>query len=235
MKKFSYYKLKRKLNMKQKLLIVEDDEDMVRALQYVLSDYDCFFCHTLQQGLHQWDHQWNLILLDLGLPDGDGLDLLKMVRLESDVPVLILSGRDEENTMIEAYAQKGDDFIVKPVRLPVLKAKIDRLLTRNGQQRFGDIILSIGTNTLYGEKEIVLTGTETAILEPLFAAGTYAVSMDRILRSIWNCTGCECSPQTLSVRISGLRKKLEGTGLMLTGTRNAGYQLAKREDERCGR
>lgn len=213
--------------MKQKLLIVEDDEDMIRALKYVLSDYDCFFCHTLKQGLHQWHHQWNLILLDLGLPDGDGLDLLKTIRLESDVPVLIISGRDEENTMIEAYAQKGDDFIVKPVRLPVLKAKLDRLLTRNEQQSFGEIILSTGTNTLYGEKAVVLTRTETAILKPLFEAGTYAVSMDRILRSIWNCTGCECSPQTLSVRISGLRKKLTGSGLILAGTRNVGYWLKR--------
>ena len=92
--------------MKHRILILEDDPDMREALEYALSDFDCLFCSTLAQGFKEWTRGWDLIILDLSLPDGNGLELLQVVRLESDVPVLVFSGRKEESVILDAYAQK---------------------------------------------------------------------------------------------------------------------------------
>lgn len=75
--------------MKHQILVLEDDMDMQEALRVSLRDFDCLFCMTLAQGLQEAAGDWDLILLDLGLPDGNGLELLQAVRLESDVPVLV--------------------------------------------------------------------------------------------------------------------------------------------------
>ena len=120
--------------MKHQILVLEDDMDMQEALRVSLRDFDCLFCMTLAQGLQEAAGDWDLILLDLGLPDGNGLELLQAVRLESDVPVLVLSAQTDQPVILEAYAQKADDYITKPVRLPVLKAKIGRLLEREDRK-----------------------------------------------------------------------------------------------------
>ncbi|WP_289833240.1 response regulator transcription factor [Faecalibaculum rodentium] len=228
---FRYDKGKGKENMKHRILILEDDPDMREALEYALSDFDCLFCSTLAQGFKEWTRGWDLIILDLSLPDGNGLELLQVVRLESDVPVLVFSGRKEESVILDAYAQKGDDYITKPVRLPVLKAKISRMLDRTEIRRFEGYSLEVSKNALSGLCPVQLTRTETAVLEPLFGSGYHAVSAERIIRSVWTRTGHDMSLKTLSVRLSGLRKKLKPAGLAVLGSRVHGYWLQRTEDE----
>lgn len=142
--------------MKHQILVLEDDMDMQEALRVSLRDFDCLFCMTLAQGLQEAAGDWDLILLDLGLPDGNGLELLQAVRLESDVPVLVLSAQTDQPVILEAYAQKADDYITKPVRLPVLKAKIGRLLENALDFTSGPITLAAGRNPLDQSCELTI-------------------------------------------------------------------------------
>lgn len=217
--------------MKHQILVLEDDMDMQEALRVSLRDFDCLFCMTLAQGLQEAAGDWDLILLDLGLPDGNGLELLQAVRLESDVPVLVLSAQTDQPVILEAYAQKADDYITKPVRLPVLKAKIGRLLEQEDIRQFGTVTLYVSGCRMDGAAEVMLTGTETAVLEPLFAAAGKPVSSQRILRSVARRTGFDMSLETLSVRFSGLRRKLGKSGLMIRGDRRHGYWLEEADHE----
>ncbi|WP_276813084.1 response regulator transcription factor [Faecalibaculum rodentium] len=211
-----------------KILIVEDDPGYAKGLQMAFQDWPVRWCRSLDSALKALAARepFSLVLLDLGLPDGDGAELLKWIRTYSDIPVLILTGRDEEEVILESYRHQADDFLVKPVRLPVLKAKVSRILERNSILRIPGCRLNLELGILETEgQSFSLTETQAAILQPLFEMSGKTVSADRIRRSILSRTSFDMSANTISARISDLRKMLREAGLTLSGTRQTGYRI----------
>lgn len=209
-----------------RICIVEDNRDLAVTLRDVLDPEACQLCFTRDQGLAECEKEWDLLLLDVRLPDGSGLDVARAVRVHSDVPILFLSSDEREATMLEVFESGCDDYIVKPVRLNVLRKKIQALLQRSGYCKvlhFGQTEFCPENRRLKKENlHLDLSGTETALLRPLFL---HPCQAETLVRAVRHETGRDMSPATFSSRLSTLKKKLVPFGVTITGRRNTGYQL----------
>ena len=153
------------------------------------------------------------LVLDLGLPDLDGLDLLKMVRSVADVPVLVLTAREDEATILAAFDGGADDYVVKPVSGPQLSARISALL-RRGRPDTGDVLTVGGLEIRLGPREAVfdgrlleLTAKEFDVLAHLAARPGQVVSKEDLHAAVWKApAGTE--GRTVDVHLSTIRKKL---------------------------
>ena len=155
----------------------------------------------------------DLLVLDLGLPDLDGLDLLKMVRRVAAVPVLVLTAREDEATILAAFDGGADDYVVKPVSGPQLSARVFALLRRGGVEqseviRLGGLEIRRGPReaTLDGQT-LELTAKEFDVLAYLAARPGTVVPKEELHAAVWKApAGTE--GRTVDVHISNLRKKL---------------------------
>ena len=155
----------------------------------------------------------DLLILDLGLPDLDGLDLLKMVRSVAEIPVLILTAREDEANILTAFDGGADDYVVKPVSGPHLSARVSALLRRVGTEktdliRVGGLEIRPGPReaTLDGKK-LELTAKEFDVLAYLAARPGTVVSKEDLHAAVWKVpAGTE--GRTVDVHLSTLRKKL---------------------------
>ena len=131
--------------------IIEDDRLLNQALNKMLTDkgYDTTCAHSREEALALSVDRIDLFLIDIGLPDGDGLKLYRELKAEKDVPAIFLTARDEEQDMLAAFDTGADDYVVKPFSMKVLLKRIEVVLKRN---REGSV-LTCGDITLYsGEK-----------------------------------------------------------------------------------
>ena len=153
------------------------------------------------------------LVLDLGLPDLDGLDLLKMVRAVSDLPVLVLTAREDEATILTAFAGGADDYVVKPISGPQLSARMAALL-RRGATEAGDTLVVGGLEIRIGPREAILDGRtleltakEFDVLAYLAARPGTVVPKDELHAAVWKApTGTE--GRTVDVHLSTIRRKL---------------------------
>lgn len=154
-----------------------------------------------------------LLVLDLGLPDLDGLDLIKMIRSVAEIPVLVLTAREDEQTVLSAFDGGADDYVVKPVSGPQLSARVAALLRRSSKQKtevlkVGQLEIHLGPRQVFFEsQEIELTAKEFDVLAYLAARSGTVVSKEELHAAVWKSpTGTE--GRTIDVHISTLRKKL---------------------------
>ena len=138
--------------------IIEDDRLLNQALNKMLTDkgYDTTCAHSREEALVLSADRIDLFLIDIGLPDGDGLKLYRELKAEKDVPAIFLTARDEEQDMLTAFETGADDYVVKPFSMKVLLKRIEVVLKRNKE---GDI-LTCGDITLYPEKKQVFSDAE---------------------------------------------------------------------------
>jgi DNA-binding response OmpR family regulator len=155
----------------------------------------------------------DVVILDLGLPDLDGLDLLKMIRSIAEVPVLVLTAREDEQTVLHAFDEGADDYVVKPVSGPQLSARIAALLRRSSKQKnevvkIGDLEIHLAPRKVFFEnKELELTAKEFDLLAYLADRPGTVVSKEELHAAVWKApVGTE--GRTIDVHISTLRKKL---------------------------
>ena len=153
------------------------------------------------------------LVLDLGLPDLDGLDLLKMVRAVSDLPVLVLTARENEATILAAFDGGADDYVVKPISGPQLSARVTALLRRANADT-GDVLAVGGLEIRLGPREaeldgrlLELTAKEFDVLAHLAARPGQVVSKEDLHAAVWKApAGTE--GRTVDVHLSTLRKKM---------------------------
>ena len=153
------------------------------------------------------------LVLDLGLPDLDGLDLLKMVRSVTDLPVLVLTAREDEATVLNAFEGGADDYVVKPISGPQLSARLAALLRRGNAETdetlaVGGLTIHLGSRkaNIYGQP-MELTAKEFDVLAHLAARPGQVVSKNDLYAAVWkNPSGSE--GRTIDVHLSTLRKKL---------------------------
>jgi len=218
-----------------RILVVEDDEDIAQALQRSLrmEGYEVRTAPDGEAGLDQVrSFAPDLVILDLGLPRVDGLEVARVLRSDDDVPILILTARDALESRVEGLDAGADDYLVKPFERQELLARMRALLRRRPPRgsaplRVGDLSLNADTHdVLRGERAIDLTQREFELLEYLMRNERIVISRQRLLDEVWGYDPFSTT-NTIEVFVSNVRRKLEAEGepRLLHTIRGAGYVL----------
>ncbi|MEO8096978.1 MAG: response regulator [Acidobacteriota bacterium] len=207
--------------MKPLILLVEDDAQIRRFLRAALEaeDYRLHECQTVADAIAQAAaRQPELVLLDLGLPDGDGLDVIRSIRESSQIPILILSARERERDKIAALDLGADDYVAKPFAIGELLARIRAALRRAAvvaqdgagtSIRFGRVEVDLEKRVIRVDgDEVHLTPNEYKLLQVLIRHAGKVLTHRQLLQEVWGPNQTE-QAQYLRVYIAQLRKKLE--------------------------
>jgi two-component system response regulator MprA len=218
-----------------RVLVVEDDADIADVLRRSLRN-EGYEVRTSADGVEALDMAAgfvpDLVVLDLGLPGLDGVEVCRRLRQEGDVPILILTARTETEDRVTGLDSGADDYLVKPFERNELLARIRALLRRRPPRgaaslEVGDLTLNPDTREVKrGEREIELTNREFELLEFLMRNERLVVSRERLLDEVWGYDPTAAT-NTIDVFISNLRRKLENGGepRLLHTKRGAGYVL----------
>jgi two-component system, OmpR family, response regulator VicR len=202
-----------------KILIIEDSKSIVEAVSLVLQirwpDVKIVSTSSGEKGIEIADKQApDIIILDLGLPDISGFDVLKSIRLFSNIPIIILTVRSEEGDIVKSLEWGADDYMVKPFKQLELLARIQGILRRNTQR--GEETLACGNlrfnpvtqRLISGKNEVKISHTEGLILAQLMRNAGNPVSYSNLAEAMWGADFPEAS-ESIKVHIRNLRKKLE--------------------------
>jgi two-component system response regulator MprA len=218
-----------------RVLVVEDDEAIADVLRRTLRQEG----HEVRSSIDgvealvaAEEFVPDLVILDLGLPDLDGVEVCRRLRSESDVPILILTARGELGDRVVGLDSGADDYLVKPFERQELLARLRALMRRRPPRGsaalvVGDLRLNPDTREVTrGEREIELTNREFELLEYLMRNEKLVVSRERLLEEVWGYDPLAMT-NTIDVFISNLRRKLEegGEDRLLHTKRGAGYVL----------
>lgn len=215
------------------MLLVEDDDGVADALADVLTKvgHRTTRCRSGAQALTA-HHDADLVLLDLGLPDADGFDILRKVRSVSAVPVVVVTARSDERSVVRGLRLGADDYLVKPVRMVELLARIEavdrRARARAGAAvpvvEVGDVRIDLESRqVMVSGEQVSLTRKEFAVLAAIAARRGTAVSRQQVMDEVWGDAYLAVS-RSLDVHIAQLRAKLGRPGLLAT-IRGYGYRL----------
>lgn len=222
----------------KKILLVDDDEDLREALadQLVLTeDFDVFEADSGGTGLERAKEAiYDLVILDVGLPDMDGRELCRLMRKQGvKCPVLMLTGHDSDADTILGLDAGANDYVSKPFKFPVLLARIRAQLRQHEQSE--DAVFTLGPYTFKpaakmlideNDRKIRLTEKETNILKFLYRAQDGVVPRDVLLHEVWGYNA-GVTTHTLETHIYRLRQKIEpdpGNARLLV-TESGGYRL----------
>ncbi len=203
-----------------KILLLEDDLSLINGLSFALqkAGYDLDIARTVQEADHIWQEgRYDLLILDVTLPDGSGFEICRKVRKVSSVPIIFLTASDEETSIIMGLDIGGDDYITKPFKLAVLMSRIHAILRRSQrfQQPPGDVHSNgITLQLLEGRAwkdgvPLELTAGEYKLLRLLMENPDVILSAEQIMGKLWDCEGNFVDGNTLAVYIRRLRAKLE--------------------------
>ena len=216
--------------MSARIMLVEDDAYLREGLCELLEKegYTVESACNCSEGRNIFNKSvFNLVILDVMLPDGNGLELCTEIRNQgSNVPILFLTACDEEFQIVRGLDAGADDYVTKPFRLLELLSRVRALLRRRNsvatyQNR--DLVVDIGTMSVKKNGEnVILTPTEFQILATLIQNSGIIVTRNNLLEKIWDCDGNFIDDNTLSVHISRLRDKIGADHI--TTVRGTGYR-----------
>jgi two-component system, OmpR family, response regulator MprA len=218
-----------------RVLVVEDDDDIADILRRSLRN-EGYEVRTSADGIEALDVAAgflpDVVVLDLGLPGLDGVEVCRRLRSDGDVPILMLTARAETEDRVTGLDSGADDYLVKPFERKELLARIRALLRRrpprgSASLEVSDLVLNPDTREVRrGEREIELTNREFELLEFLMRNERLVVSRERLLDEVWGYDPMAAT-NTIDVFISNLRRKLEegGETRLLHTKRGAGYVL----------
>jgi two-component system response regulator MprA len=221
--------------MKEKILIIEDDEAILKVLHRVLSyeGYEIFKALNGQQGLNSArENRPDLVILDIMLPGMDGLEVCRRLRLGGSIPILMLTAKDTIQDRVTGLDAGADDYLVKPFEVEELLARLRALLRRTKSDRqpvltFADLTLDTNTRQAYRKgREINLTATEYDLIELFLQHPRQVLTREVIFDRVWGYDfGGESN--VLDVYIRYLRQKLEeaGESRLIFTIRGVGYVL----------
>lgn len=224
--------------MKERILMIEDDQVFVKMIQRALSNQGYLIEIALdgEQGLMAArNFRPDLVILDWMLPGIDGITVCQRLRVEGRVPILMLTGKDHVQDRIQGLDSGADDYLVKPVELGELLARIRALLRRTQQERaavlaFADLTLDASSRMAHrGDREIALTAKEYELLELMMRFPQKVLSRELIYERVWGYDfGGESN--VLDVYIRYLREKLESSGepRLIYTARGVGYVLKEK-------
>lgn len=223
----------------KRLLLVEDDEAIALGLDYSLSqeNYEVIVCSnasTAKQAIMK--EEFDIALLDISLPDGNGFELCKLVKEIKDVPVIFLTARDDEGSVVMGLDIGGDDYITKPFRIRELQSRIRSVLRRSGKKHednqvlhYGDVEVNISEGKVRKKGEdLFLTALEYRLFLTLINNEGHVITRNQLLESIWDVSGEFVNDNTLTVYIKRLREKIEDdpqNPTIIKTERGLGYRI----------
>lgn len=227
----------KELNM-SRILLLEDDLSLVNGLSFAFKKqgFELKIARTLKEADELWSEgKYDLLVLDVSLPDGTGFEFCKKVRLTSKIPIIFLTASDEEMNIIMGLDIGGDDYITKPFKLGVLISRINALLRRANAFNAADTELqsnSIKVLLLQGQafkngELLDLTAAEYKLLCLFMRNPNIVLSKEQILDKLWDCDGNYIDSSTLTVYMRRLRMKIEDNPSdpqMLLTVRRMGYK-----------
>ncbi|MBV8079134.1 MAG: response regulator transcription factor [Actinobacteria bacterium] len=223
------------------ILLVDDEPSLVRGLKYALEreDYDVVVAEDGLRGAEAArSRTFDLVLLDVMMPHLSGIELCRLIRAESDVPIIMLTAKDAENDLITGLESGADDYVTKPFSAAVLLSRIRALLRRraleqaNGGRELTRVVGGISIDLARDEVEVdgrpvSLTPSEFKILALLAAAPNVTHTREEIMEHLWGSSFIG-DAHTCEVHISSLRKKIERDPRVaerLVTVRGVGYLL----------
>ncbi len=222
-----------------KILFVEDDQAIALGLVYSLEKegYEVIHCVSQKAALGLLEAQvFDLLLLDVSLPDGDGYTICKQAKHLHDVPVIFLTALDDEVNVVMGLDLGGDDYVTKPFRIKELLSRIKSVLRRYQKEAL-DIVqiqhleIHIREGKVYREgSEVFLTALEYRLLMVFVNHQGQVLSRSQLLEGIWDVAGDFVNDNTLSVYIKRLREKLEKDAAepeIIKTIRGRGYRMEK--------
>ena len=220
-----------------KILIVEDDLSLINGLSFAIKKqgYELDIVRTSAEADKIWgNRKYDLVILDVSLPDGSGFDICRKIREASKMPIIFLTAADEETDIIMGLDIGGDDYITKPFKLSVLMSRINAILRRsNGFKNDAELNSNgITVKLLKGEvykngERIDLTAGEYKLLCMFMENPDIVLSSEQILGRLWDCDEKFVDNNTLTVYIRRLRTKIEdepSEPKMIVTVRGMGYK-----------
>ncbi|MCM1127280.1 MAG: response regulator transcription factor [Lachnospiraceae bacterium] len=197
------------------ILIVEDDKPLNDGIALSLNGTKILQAYNLREARALLDETVDLMILDVNLPDGSGLDFCREVRASCQMPVIFLTANDMELDIVAGLASGADDYITKPFSLAVLRARIDAVMRRRMPASevyeqggfffdFGNMVFRVG------ETAVNLSRTEQKLLKLLVSNRGITLSRDKLIDRIWSDGAEFVEENALSVAVGRLRQKLEG-------------------------
>ncbi len=223
-----------------RLLLVEDNHPLADVICRALQQ--CGYVIDWAQNGHEADswiagQNYDVVLLDLGLPDADGADVLRRLRTSGKhVPVLILSAREAVDERVRLLDLGADDYVVKPIALNELEARIRSLIRRSHGIADPELIISalrldtVGHRALVDDRPLELSSRELAALEYIAIRARRIVTKEQLLQALYGWQDDINSVNAVEKVISRLRVKLEGSGVIIRTVRGLGYSLGTDEN-----
>lgn len=224
----------------KKILLVEDNETITMGLKYSL-EQENFEVETAKNVVtakaKMKKEEFNMYLLDIALPDGEGYELCKEIKEKGNKPVIFLTAKDEETDIVQGLDMGADDYVVKPFRTRELISRINSVLRRYEKDINNENIIkckniTIDTNSakvLKDDEEITFTSLEYKILVMLFNNKGILVTREQILDKIWDIAGNFVNDNTLTVYIKRIREKLDDKeGKIIQTVRGIGYKVVEK-------
>ena len=215
----------------KKILLVEDNEAIQKGLKYSL-EQEKFVVELASDVKTAKDKlvksEFNLIILDVMLPDGSGFELCRDIKKNMTTPILFLTAKD----VVNGFDLGADDYVVKPFRPRELISRINNILRRyekeeSNKLQAGNVIIDLDASRVYvGQKEIVFTALEYKILVLLFSNMGKTVTRENILDKIWDVAGNFVNDNTLTVYVKRIRAKL-GENDVIKTIKGIGYRVEK--------
>ena len=221
---------------KPRILVVEDDNSVKNLITTTLKAHDYHFL-TAENGevaiLEAASHNPEIMLLDLGLPDIDGIEVIKRVRTWSQMPIIVISARSEDVDKIEALDAGADDYVTKPFGMMELVSRIRAVLRRTSKKEEDDtyVLGEIRMNrkkhevTVAGEP-VALTLKEYELLRKLMENQNIVLTRDKLLEEIWGYD-FDGETRTVDVHVRTLRQKLGQAGEYIETVRGVGYRIGE--------
>ena len=204
----------------KRIFFVEDDLSLINGLSFAIKKqgYETDIASTYLEAEKMWiNGKYDLVILDVSLPDGSGYDLCKNIRKTSKVPIIFLTAADEETDIIMGLDIGGDDYITKPFKLAVFLSRINALLRRSDNFNQADaeldsngIKVQLLKGEVYKDNELLdVTASEYKLLCLFMQNPDIVLSPEQILSKLWDCDEKYIDSNTLTVYIRRLRTKIE--------------------------
>lgn len=227
-----------------KILFVEDDLPLALGMEYTLKQegFDVIHAKNLSEARDKYkNNEFNIILLDVMLPDGTGYELCKEIRENSEIPIIFMTACDEEGNVVMGLDMGGDDYITKPIRVKELVSRINAVLRRRGiggkkeennnKIISGDITVELLKYKVYKKGEVIdLTTIEYKLLVLLIKNNGNVLERNLLLERLWDANGNFVDGNALTVYIKRLREKVEDDikkPIYIETVRGIGYRWAK--------
>lgn len=214
-----------------KILLVEDNKSIIKGLEYAFAQngYSCEYCLSLDEAVRKAPFNYDVAVLDIMLPDGNGFDLFKKIRRYSDLPVIFLTAVDDEDSVVNGLELGADDYITKPFSTRELIARIKRVANKNSKKNIitvSGVTLDLDKSAVFKNgKQLELTALEYKLLSLLMQNAGKVVTRELIFEKIWDVSGNFVNDNTLTVYIKRIRKKLDAD--IIKTVKGMGYQVAE--------